>query len=44
MSRALAMQRRWKRQAAIRTTIEVAASISILASVLFMGLFGHMIF
>ena len=44
MPRVLAMQRRWKRRAVIRTTIEVAASISVLASVLFMGLFGHMIF
>ena len=40
MSRALAMQRRWKRQAVIRTTIEVAASISVL----FMGLFGALLF
>ena len=43
MSRALAMQRRWKRQV-IRTTLEVAASISVLASALFLGLFGSLIF
>lgn len=44
MSHALAMQRRWKRQVIIRTTLEVAASISVLASVLFLGLFGSLIF
>lgn len=44
MSRALAMQRRWKRQVIIRTTLEVATSISVLASVLFLGLFGSLIF